>query len=390
MDEIHYMAPTGKSITEPMETLMPVPSFDEIFLLGAQLARLPLDDDAPVNVRTVIGKRAKQPMVLETLVFISHMSFGVLSKEAETALTKGSAMAKMAMCSGEGGILPEERETAYKYIFEYVPNLYSVTDQNLSGADAIEIKIGQGTKPGMGGHQPDAKVTEEIFRIRGKPVGQDIVSPSRFPGITMSADLKKLVDELRSRSGGRPIGVKIAAGHIEEDLAFIIGAGPDFVTIDGRGGETGLSPKFLKDASSVPTVYALARAAKFLRSHAPEIDLVITGGFQTSRDIVKALALGADAVAVASAALMALGCNRYRVCHNGNCPAGIATQDPNLRRNLSVEECARQVANYLAVTTGELQSFGRITDHADIHDLSVEDLATTSSEISDHTDIRHV
>lgn len=199
----------------------------------------------------------------------------------------------------------------------------------------------------------------------------------------MSADLKKLVDELRSRSGGRPIGVKIAAGHIEEDLAFIIGAGPDFVTIDGRGGATGSSPKFLKDASSVPTVYALARAAKFLRSHAPEIDLVITGGFRTSRDIVKALALGADAVAVASAAaLMALGCNRYRVCHNGNCPAGIATQDPDLRRNLSVEEGARRVANYLAVTTGELQSFGRITDHADIHDLSVEDLATTSSEIS--------
>ena len=390
MDEIHYMATTGKSITEPMETLMPVPSFDEILLLGAQLARLPLDDDAPVNVRTVIGKRAKQPMVLETPVFISHMSFGALSKEAKTALAKGSAMAKTAMCSGEGGILPEERETAYKYIFEYVPNLYSVTDQNLSGADAIEIKIGQGTKPGMGGHLPGAKVTEEIARIRGKPAGQDIVSPSRFPGITTSADLKKLVDELRSRSGGRPIGVKIASGHIEEDLAFIIGAGPDFVTIDGRGGATGSSPKFLKDASSVPTVYALARAAKFLRRHAPEIDLVITGGFRTSRDIVKALALGADAVAVAFAALMALGCNLYRVCHNGNCPAEIATQDPDLRRNLSVEEGTRRVANYLTVTTGELQSFGRITGHADIHDLSVEDLATTSSEISDHTDIRHV
>ena len=175
MDEIHYMAETGRSITEPMETLMPVPSFDEILLLGAQLSRLPLDDDAPVNVRTVIGKHAKQPMILETPVFVSHMSFGALSREAKIALAKGSAAAKTAMCSGEGGILPEEKEAAYRYIFEYVPNRYSVTDKNLSEADAIEIKIGQGTKPGMGGHLPGAKVTEEIARIREKPVGEDVL-----------------------------------------------------------------------------------------------------------------------------------------------------------------------------------------------------------------------
>ena len=390
IDEIHYMAATGRSITEPMETLMPVPSFDEIFLLGAQLARPPLDDDAFVNVQTVIGKHAKQPMVLETPVFVSHMSFGALSREAKIALAKGSAAAKTAMCSGEGGILPEEKAAAYRYIFEYVPNLYSVTDQNLSDADAIEIKIGQGTKPGMGGHLPGAKVTEEIARIRGKPVGKDVISPSRFSGINTPADLQCLIEELRSRSGGRPIGVKIAAGHLEEDLAFIAAAAPDFVTIDGRGGATGSSPKFLKDASSVPTVYALARAAKFLRSHAPEIDLVITGGFRTSRDVVKALALGADAVAVASAALMALGCDRYRVCHKGTCPAGIATQDPELRANFSIENGARGVANYFAVVTEELRSFGRVTGHADIHDLLVSDLVTTSSEISSHTDIPHV
>ncbi|HJK27723.1 MAG TPA: glutamate synthase-related protein, partial [Methanocorpusculum sp.] len=189
MDEIHYMAETGRSITEPMETLMPVPSFDEMLLLGAQLSRLPLDDDAPVNVRTVIGKHAKQPMVLETPVFVSHMSFGALSREAKIALAKGSAAAKTAMCSGEGGILPEEKEASYRYIFEYVPNRYSVTDKNLSEADAIEIKIGQGTKPGMGGHLPGAKVTEEIAHIREKPVGEDVLSPSHFPGITTPEDL---------------------------------------------------------------------------------------------------------------------------------------------------------------------------------------------------------
>ncbi|MDV0443606.1 glutamate synthase-related protein [Methanorbis rubei] len=390
VDEIHYLATTGKSITEPMDTLMRVPSFDDILVLGAQLASQPLDDGSFVNVRTIIGRHAKKPMVLETPMYISHMSFGALSREAKIALAKGSALAKTAMCSGEGGILPEEKAASYKYIFEYVPNLYSVTDLNLSEADAIEIKIGQGTKPGMGGHLPGKKVTEEIAKIRGKPVGEDVVSPSHFPGLNTPENLKSLIASLRDRSGGRPIGVKIAAGHVEEDLAFIVAANPDFVTIDGRGGATGSSPKFLKDASSVPTVYALARAAKFLREHAPEIDLVITGGLRTSKDFVKALALGADAVAVSSAALIALGCNRHRVCHNGRCPAGIATQDETLRANLSIDEGALRVANFFAVSTEELRVFARVTGHVDIHDLSVDDLATVSSEIAGHTEIPHV
>ena len=243
IDEIHALAETGRSVTEPMETLMHVPGFDEILILGAQLARQPLDDGAPVNVRTVIGKRARKPMVLETPIYISHMSFGALSKETKVALSRGSALAKTAMCSGEGGILPEERAEAFRYIFEYVPNLYSVTDENLQNADAIEIKIGQGTKPGMGGHLPGGKVTAEIAAIRGKPQGQDVISPSHFSRLKTPADLKELVDELRERSGGRPIGVKLAAGHIEKDLEFLMRAAPDFVTFDGRGGATGSSPQ---------------------------------------------------------------------------------------------------------------------------------------------------
>lgn len=389
IDEIHALAETGRSVTEPMETLMHVPGFDEILILGAQLARQPLDDGAPVNVRTVIGKRARRPMVLETPVYISHMSFGALSKETKVALSRGSALAKTAMCSGEGGILPEERAEAFRYIFEYVPNLYSVTDENLQNADAIEIKIGQGTKPGMGGHLPGGKVTAEIAAIRGKPQGQDVISPSHFSRLKTPADLKELVDELRERSGGRPIGVKLAAGHIEKDLEFLMSAAPDFVTFDGRGGATGSSPKFLKDASSVPTVYALARARRFLDEHGMDCQLVITGGLRTSRDFVKALAMGADAVAVASAALIALACQRYRVCHNDRCPMGVATQDPELRGRLVVETGARRVANFLNASTEELRSFARCTGHGDIHELSTEDLCTVSGEIAKYAGIAH-
>ena len=168
------MAVTGKTIGGSMGTKMPMPSWDDILLLGAQLNPAPLDDDAPVSTMTVIGKNAKKPMILDSPVYISHMSFGALSKEIKVALAKGSAMAKTAMCSGEGGILPEERAASYKYIFEYIPNKYSVTDENLQSADAIEIKIGQGTKPGMGGHLPGEKVTEEIAALRGKKVGEDV------------------------------------------------------------------------------------------------------------------------------------------------------------------------------------------------------------------------
>lgn len=389
MEEIHQMAVTGKTIGGSMGTRMPMPNWDDILLLGAQLNPAPLADDAPVSTMTVIGKYAKKPMILENPVYVSHMSFGALSKEIKVALAKGSAMAKTAMCSGEGGILPEEREASYKYIFEYIPNKYSVTDENLRNADAIEIKIGQGTKPGMGGHLPGEKVTEEIAALRGKKPGEDIQSPSKFAELNTKEDLKEMVTMLRNRSDGRPIGIKIAAGRIERDLEFCVFAEPDFITIDGRGGATGSSPLFLREATTVPTIYALYRARKYLDSVKSDISLVITGGLRISADVAKALAMGADTVAVASAALIAAACQQYRICGSGNCPVGIATQNPALRERLKVEQSAQRVANYLNVTLAELKSFARITGHSSVHDLSVDDLVTINREISEFTNIRH-
>ena len=389
MDEIHKVALTGKSIGEAMDTLMPVPNFDDILILGAQLSRFPKSDEAEVSIRTVIGKGAKRPMVLESPVYISHMSFGALSASAKIALAKGSALARTAMCSGEGGALEDEMMNSYRYIFEYIPNKYSVNQHTFDNSSAVEIKIGQGTKPGMGGHLPGEKVTDRIAEIRGKPRGKDILSPSKFPEIGSPEDLKRMVDDLREMSNGLPIGVKIAAGHIEEDLEFISRSGCDFITIDGRGGATGSSPKYLKDASTVPTVYALARARRYMDEHDMCQQLVITGGLRTSRDFVKAIAMGADAVAISSAALMALGCQRYRICDSGKCPIGIATQDPALEARLDVEKGARRVANYLGVLANELRSFTRVTGHDDIHELSLDDLCTISSEISENTGIRH-
>jgi len=389
--EIHEIARSGISITAPMRTEKKVISWDDILIKGAQLAKLPIHQDVAVNTRTVIGPKAAHPLLIETPIIISHMSFGALSREAKIALAKGSAKVKTAICSGEGGLLEDELKSSYKYIFEYVPNRYSVTDENLKRVDAVEIKFGQSSKPGLGGELPAAKVTEEIARVRGKTPHQDIFSPPFFEDIKDKEGLKRKVDWLREKTGGKPVGIKLAAGNIEADLEIAVYAKPDFITIDARPGGTGASPKFVNDSTSIPTLFALHRARKYLdRNNITGITLIITGGLRISPDFAKALALGADVVAIATAALMACGCRQYRLCHTGRCPMGITTQDPELRAHLNIDDSAKMLENFLRVSTDELKDFARLTGYTDVHRLSIKDLCTTNSEISEHTDIEHV
>ena len=234
MDNIHQMAITGNSIISSMYTEFDMLNWDDILILGCQLNPQPLESDVEVNTQTVIGKTAKKPLIIETPIYITHMSFGALSRETKIALSKASSRVKTAQCSGEGGILPEEMANAYKYIFEYVLNRYSVNDKNIKNSDAIEIKIGQSTKPGLGGQLQSEKVTPEISEIRGKPLGEDIHSPATMPNVDSKEDLKELVDCLRKKSNGRPVGLKFAVGRIEDDLDYVLYAEPDFITVDGR------------------------------------------------------------------------------------------------------------------------------------------------------------
>jgi glutamate synthase domain-containing protein 2/rubredoxin len=391
MADIHSMADTNEYIMEPMRTTLPVISWDDILIKGAQLARIPLNDEVEVNTRTVIGPRTMKPMVIDTPILVTHMSFGALSREVKLAIAKGTAMVGTAMGSGEGGILEDALASSHRYIFEYVPNRYSVTEENLRRVDAIEIKVGQSTKPGMGAHLPAEKVTAEIARIRGTNEGSDVISPASFEDIRSPEDLRAKLDWLRRRSEGRPIGIKLAAGNIEEDLAVALQARPDFVTIDGRPGATAASPKFIKQATSMPTIFALHRARKFLdEMGADDVSLIITGGLRVSKDFAKALAMGADAVAIGTAALMACACQQYRLCDTGKCPVGVTTQDEGPRSRLWPDISAKRLANFLNVSTRELRDFARLTGNDDVHGLGVSDLCTVNSEISSHTDIEHV
>jgi glutamate synthase domain-containing protein 2/rubredoxin len=362
---IQRMATTGQSVQEPAGTRKNISNWDDVLLMGAQLARKPIEKNVNVDTKVVIGKHARLPMEIETPIMVSHMSFGALSREHKTAIAKGAARVGAAVGGGEGGMLNAEFDKAHKYIFEYVPNQYSVTDENLRRSDAIEIKIGQSAKPGMGGRLPGEKVNAQVASVRGVKVGVDVESPASFASIKEPWDLLLLVSELRERSGGRPIGVKLAANDIEADLKWVREAKPDFVTIDGRGGGTGYAPVALRDSAGVPTIYAIYRARKFIRENHLDIELIATGGLRTPADFVKALALGADAVAIATTVVTALAA------------PGDLTDD-------------KKIANFFAAATDEVAMLARAMGYDNIGELSVSNLATTSRDIATYTDVRHV
>jgi len=387
---IQKLARSGKSENSAMNTLRPFPGFDTLIFKGAQLHKMPLNEDVVVNTKTIIGKTAKQPLELAIPFYVSHMSFGALSREAKITLARGTSLVGTAMCSGEGGMLPEERQAAAKYIYELGTAAFSHKDEIIARADAVEIKIGQGVKPGLSGHLPGYKVTAKIAKIRGLQPGEASVSPGRLSGVDSLQDLQKMVAHIKTITGGKPVGIKFASGHIEQDIEFALKAHPDFITIDCRGGATGSSPKFLKDNVGIPPVFAIRRARKYLDSVKSKVTLCITGGFRDSSDIAKALALGADAVALATASLISIGCIQARVCHTGTCPAGIATQNPQLRALFDEEGGLEGFKNFYTATNNELKVFARSNGVDDIHKLDVTDVATDNLIVAGFTDIGHV
>ncbi|MGC9326318.1 MAG: glutamate synthase-related protein [Candidatus Hinthialibacter sp.] len=383
------LAKHGRSEISAMRTQKSFPDWDAILFKGAQLHRMPINEEEEVDAQTVIGKTAEHPLRLAIPFYVSHMSFGALSREAKIALARGSKLAGTAIGSGEGGMLPEEREESGCYIYELGTAPFSHVDESIVQADAVEIKIGQAAKPGLGGHLPKEKITDEIAAIRGIARDQDSISPGRPFNISNRNDLRRLVDRLRKLTQGRPIGVKLAAGHIEDDLEFALSAYPDFITIDCRGGATGAAPTYIKDNVCLPPIFAIHRARKYLDSVRSEAALCVTGGFRDSADIAKGLALGADAVALATASLIAIGCQQYRVCQTGKCPVGITTQDPELRARFQIEESVKRFVNFYRATEEELKTFARINGRKNVHDLDLTDIFTLSHEISQYTSIEH-
>ncbi len=385
LDEIGHhgvVSAMGVPLTE-------LPRWTDLQVLTSQLARRPLADGSPVRTDVVIGPGAAKPLVLEIPLLVSDMSFGALSREAKTALARGAETAGTGICSGEGGLLQEEKAESSRYLYELASGRFGWALEKVRDVQAFHFKAGQGAKTGTGGHLPGHKVTPHIAEVRGLEPGQAAISPSRFPDLATPSDFRDLADQVRGVSGGIPVGFKISAQHIEEDLDFVMEAGADYVILDGRGGATGAAPEIFKGNISVPTMVALARARRHLDRSRSDLTLIITGGLRVESDFVKALALGADAVAISNSALQAIGCLGMRACHTDNCPVGIATQKEELRARLVVEASAERLTRYLVATVELMKLLSRACGHTHLRDFSPDDLTTWKRDTADLTGVRY-
>ncbi len=361
-----------------------LPHWDDIQVLPAQLAQKPLLDESAVATRVTIGPRATRPLSLEIPLFVSDMSFGALSEEAKTALARGAELAGTGICSGEGGMLDEEQAENSRYFYELASAQFGWSPDLVERVQAFHFKGGQGAKTGTGGHLPGDKVQGKIARVRGLQPGHSAVSPATFTDLHTAADFRRLADEVRERSGGIPIGFKLSANRIEDDIDFALEASADYIILDGRGGGTGAAPLIFRDHISVPTIPALARARKHLDAKTGgEVTLVITGGLRVAEDFVKAMALGADAVAVSNSAMQAVGCIAARMCNSNNCPVGVATQKPELRARLHVQTGAEKLSRYFTASVQLMQVLARACGHDNLSKLCADDITTWKREMAD-------
>lgn len=386
---IHDLARNGLTGHHGEMTAMGVPGkdlprWDDIQILTAQLATRPLADEADVDTELVIGPRAEKPLKLKIPLFISDMSFGALSEEAKLALATGAEIAGTGICSGEGGSMQEERAANSRYLYELASAKFGWTPDLLDEIQAFHFKGGQAAKTGTGGHLPGAKVTEKIAQTRGLQPGEDAVSPPTFDTPSNLREFRQFIEEVRERSGGIPVGFKLSANHIEADIDFALEAGADYIILDGRGGGTGAAPRLFRDHISVPTIPALYRARKHLdKKSGRDVTLIITGGLRMPEDFIKAMAMGADGIALANSAIQAVGCVAARICNTNNCPTGVATQKPELRRRLDVETGAKRLASFLDAATRLMQVMARACGHDSLAKFRKSDLTTWRREMAE-------
>ena len=360
-----------------------LPKWDELQIQTAQLASRPLQDDVPVDTVCVIGKKAKRPLTLEIPLLVSDMSFGALSEEAKISLAKGAQKAATGICSGEGGMLPPEQEANTRYLYELASAKFGFTMEKLQNVQAFHFKAGQGAKTGTGGHLLGNKVHGRIAEVRGLTPGQNAISPPCFSDLRTADDFKKFANEVRDQNGGIPIGFKLSANHIEKNIDFALEASADYIILDGRGGGTGAAPLIFRNHISIPTIPALVRARRHLDSLGckDNVTLIITGGLRTAPDFIKALCLGADAIALSNSALQAIGCLGMRACHTNNCPVGIASQKDYLRARLEIEKSAERLYNFLTASVELMKVMARACGYDALHKLNHNDLVSFNREM---------
>jgi glutamate synthase domain-containing protein 2 len=403
MTEIRRAADTGIYDIRGFGAKRKLPHFDDLLFLGASMSRYPLEGyREKCNTSVTLGTRfAKKPIELEIPVTIAGMSFGALSANAKEALGRGASIMGTSTTTGDGGMTPEERGQSTKLVYQYLPSRYGMNPDDLRKADAIEIVLGQGAKPGGGGMLLGQKITDRVAGMRTLPMGVDQRSACRHPDWTGPDDLAIKILELREITDWQvPIYIKVGATRTYYDVKLAVKAGADVIVVDGMQGGTAATQDVFIEHVGIPTLAAIPQAVQALQEMGMhrKVQLIISGGIRNGADIAKAMALGADAVAIGTAALVALGCNDpkydkefkaigsaagfYDDYHEGKDPAGISTQDPELSKRLDPVDGGRRLANYLNVLVLEAQTLARACGKNDLRNLEPEDLVALTVESS--------
>lgn len=401
MSEIRRAADTGIYDIRGWGAKRKLPHFDDLLFLGASMSRYPLEGyREKCNTQVTLGTRfAKRPIVIETPVTIAGMSFGALSANAKEALGRGASAVGTSTTTGDGGMTPEERGQSTKLVYQYLPSRYGMNPDDLRKADAIEVVLGQGAKPGGGGMLLGQKITERVAKMRTLPMGVDQRSACRHPDWTGPDDLAIKILELREITDWQvPIYIKVGATRTYYDVKLAVKAGADVIVVDGMQGGTAATQEVFIEHVGIPTMAAIPQAVQALQEMGMhrKVQLIVSGGIRNGADVAKCMALGADAVAIGTAALIALGCNDpkydeefkaigsaagfYDDYHEGRDPAGISTQDPELSKRLDPVEGGRRLANYLRVLTLEAQTLARACGKNDMRNLEPEDLVALTVE----------
>ncbi|MCO7231539.1 MULTISPECIES: FMN-binding glutamate synthase family protein [unclassified Cobetia] len=399
--EIQRAAETGIYDIRGWGAKRKVPHFDDLLFLGASMSRYPLEGyREKCETEVVLGTRhAKKPVVISTPVTIAGMSFGALSAQAKEALGRGASEVGTSTTTGDGGMTPEERGQSSRLVYQYLPSRYGMNPDDLRKADAIEVVLGQGAKPGGGGMLLGQKISERVAGMRTLPQGIDQRSACRHPDWTGPDDLAIKIAELREITDWQvPIYVKIGATRTYYDVKLAVKAGADVIVLDGMQGGTAATQDVFIEHVGIPTMAAIPQATQALQEMGlhREVQLIVSGGIRNGADVAKAIALGADAVAIGTAALIALGDNHPRYAEeykklgsaagfyddfqDGKCPAGISTQDPELSQRLDPAAAGKRLANYLRVLTLEAQTLARACGKSHLHHLEPEDLVALNVE----------
>ncbi len=386
--DIKTLAETGESIVRPMGSLKKVGygfSLENLHFVPAQISKIPLDKEEKVYTEVVIGPKAKKPLKISSPIMIAGMSFGATSKNVHLVISKVARDLKIAFNSGEGGILEEEYESKEFLIGQYATGRFGINEDVIKKVAAIEIRFGQGAYPGKGSYLPAKKMNDEVSKLRGLKTGEPSYSPAHHHDMKMPEEIKNKIDWLRELTGGVPIGAKIGCGNVEEDVRILARAGADYIAIDGFGGGTGATDAYVKDNVGIPVWAAIPRANKILKDLGmnEKVSLIAGGNLRTSTDFAKCLALGADAVYIGTAALIAINCQQYRVCHTGLCPTGVTTHRLELTAQLDVDEGVRKLTNFIKISTEEIAELARIVGKNDVKKLSSDDLVSMQKNLAE-------